>query len=165
MALYALVRNGELIEVRDVDPQTVPQHKVDIDGGLLLRPFVENDCDHQPLLEDKVHEIVITPQQVSKNWSAVRRDITAQKLAVKAEARRRILAVYPDWMQANMTARSVELQDIIRINGVWTTEEEAEYELLKTRWAWIKAIRVFSNQIENMDPIPSDFTANSYWTS
>jgi hypothetical protein len=38
-------------------------------------------------------------------------------LMVKAEAQRRIYARYPQWKQANMLARSVELNDIRFMNG------------------------------------------------
>lgn len=60
---------------------------------------------------------------------------------VKAEARRRILAIAPEWRQLNA----------IREN------ETAIFES-------IDAIRAASDTIEAMDPIPSDYTADKYWT-
>lgn len=166
MALYALVRDGELIEIRDVEPDSVPQHKFDIDGGLLLRPYVEEPMpSFNARLENLNSSIVITPEQVTKTWSVTRIDLEDQKAAVKDEAQRRITSAYPQWKQANMTARSIELQDILRVNGSWTEEEQAEYDLYKARWAWIKAVRECSNAIEAMDPIPSDFYLNDYWVN
>lgn len=92
-------------------------------------------------------------------------DIRSGKiLLIKQEASRRILEVYPDWRQANMTARAVELQDIWRINQAWTTEEQQEADNLKLSWAWIKNIREKSNILEAMDLIPEDYTNDIYWS-
>lgn len=82
---------------------------------------------------------------------------------VKAEARRRILAVFPDWKQANMTARGVELQDIWRRTGSWTEQEQAEADALQAAWAWIKAVRSASDVLEAMSPIPGDYTDDKRW--
>lgn len=82
---------------------------------------------------------------------------------IKAEARRRIVALYPDWKQTNMVARGVELQDIWRLNGEWTVQETAEAAALNAIWAWIKTVREASDDLE-LDP-PSDFTDNAYWPS
>lgn len=67
---------------------------------------------------------------------------------VKAEARRRINAVYPDWKQINMIARGVELQDIFRKVKAWSVQEDAEATALNSAWAAVKAIRNKSDQIE-----------------
>lgn len=83
---------------------------------------------------------------------------------IKEEARRRILKVYPEWKQANMTARAVELQDIWRINQSWSVDEQYDSDALKAAWAWIKNIRHKSNLLEAMDPIPDDYTDDKYWT-
>ncbi len=163
---HVLVRDGEIVDFRDVDPQSIPQHKVDVDGGLLVRPFIdEGEPTHNSELEYVTSEFVITQEAVTKTYNVVRRSINIQKLAVKNEARRRILEVYPEWMQANMTARAVELQDLYRQNDELTPEQQAEQNALLAAWAWIKGIRTFSNAIENMEPIPSDFTDDSYWTN
>lgn len=163
---HALVRDGVVVEFRDADAEMVPQHKRDVDGGLLVRPFIdEGEPDYNPALEELTSDLIITPEAVTKTYDVIRKDITLQKLAVKNEARRRILLNYPEWMQANMTARAVELQDIFRQNDEWTVEEQAEQTALLAAWAWIKGVRMFSNTIENMDPIPSDFTDDSYWTN
>lgn len=89
--------------------------------------------------------------------------INVDAAAVKQEARRRILERYPDWKQTNMVARSVELQDIWRQVGSWTPEERAEADALTAAWAWIKAIRAASDEIEAMTPIPADFAADARW--
>lgn len=80
---------------------------------------------------------------------------------VKAEARRRILARYPDWKQTNMVARGVELLDIWRVNGRWTAEEQAERDALDAAWAWIKSVRSASNDIE--ERLTDDFASDAKW--
>jgi len=81
---------------------------------------------------------------------------------VKAEAQRRILAICPEWKQRNLTAQAAELSEKGRSN--WTTQELAEWNAGKALWDSIKAVRGFSDTIEAMDPIPSDYTDDSYWT-
>ena len=68
--------------------------------------------------------------------------------AIKADARRRILDRYPDWRQANMTARGVELQDLWRRHGEWTDAEAAEAAALQAAWDWIKTVRRHSDALE-----------------
>lgn len=86
------------------------------------------------------------------------------KANVKEEANARILNTYPLWKQSNMTARAVELQDIWRIKQSWSTTEQQEATDLKAAWTWIKNIRQKSDLLEAMDPIPDDYTDDSYWT-
>lgn len=66
---------------------------------------------------------------------------------VKAEAGRRILALYPTWKQANMNMRATELVDI-RVDRELTTEETAERDALLAAAAWIKDVRAASDAIE-----------------
>jgi hypothetical protein len=80
---------------------------------------------------------------------------------VKAEAARRILAVVPEWKQRNMTARAAELAKIGEAN--WTTEQSAEWAAGQALWDQVKAIRVKSDEIEALNPIPANFTDDSYW--
>lgn len=54
----------------------------------------------------------------------------------------KILSVYPDWKQRNMTARFVEL---ITLNE--TTSEEAV--AIQSAWSWIKSVRDASNVATN----------------
>ena len=68
-------------------------------------------------------------------------------MATKAEAGRRILARFPDWKQANMTARAVEI--VAAKQGRLLSETEtAEETALHAAWAWIKAVRSRSDEIE-----------------
>jgi len=68
--------------------------------------------------------------------------------AIKEEARRRIVAVYPEWQQSNMTARGVELVRIIAEGNQWDEAEALEAAALDAVWVWIKSIRAASNTIE-----------------
>lgn len=67
---------------------------------------------------------------------------------MKAAARGVIIARFPEWRQANMVARGVELQDLWRRNGQWTPDEQAEAGQLQASWDWIKAVRARSDELE-----------------
>jgi hypothetical protein len=105
---------------------------------------------------------VIGSDKVTRQWTVARKPLAEQHQAVKDEARRRILARFPDWKQANMTARGVELT-LIKIGREWTQKEQAEAERLQTDWGWIKSVRSASDAIEAMQPIPSTFRSDEWW--
>lgn len=67
---------------------------------------------------------------------------------VKAYARYHILQKFPEWKQANLTARGVELQDLWRMNDSWTAGEETEANLIKAAWGWVKLVRIHSDNLE-----------------
>jgi hypothetical protein len=94
-------------------------------------------------------------------WQSTPIPINDRKAAIKAEARRRILAVFPDWKQANMTARGVELVKLRALNGLWTTGELAEADALQAAWDWIKAVRAASDALEVS--LPVDYAADANW--
>lgn len=85
---------------------------------------------------------------------------TAEK--VKREAYRRIIAICPKWKQRNLLAQASLLNDKGRAN--WTSGELAAWNAGQAIWTQIKAIRDASDTIEAMDPIPSDFDSDEYWT-
>lgn len=109
--------------------------------------------------------IIVGPDKYTRRVDGVRRPEAEQIALVREEARRRILARYQDWKQTNMVARGVELQDVRRLAGSWTPEEEAESNALAAAWAWVKSVRAASNLIERMSPIPTDFSDDRYWPS
>lgn len=80
---------------------------------------------------------------------------------VKAEAQRRILALCPEWKQRNLTAQAVILAKKGADN--WTPEEQTAWDAGEALWTQIAAIRAASDVIEQLDPIPQDFTDDSYW--
>lgn len=82
---------------------------------------------------------------------------------VKDEAYRRIVSVFPEWKQRNMTMRAVELVDKKVRGEALTEDEQAEEALLNAAKDGIKAVRAASDTIEAMDPIPDDFNADERW--
>jgi hypothetical protein len=93
---------------------------------------------------------------------------------VKAEAYRRITAVYPAWKQVHIIARAAELDRIqsgrMRNAGgspvpprALTPEEVAEEQATAAAWTWIKSIRAASDALEAMSPIPADYTNEAHW--
>lgn len=68
----------------------------------------------------------------------------AAPIRLKAAARLVILARMPDWKQANMTARAVELSSLPHP----TAAETAEKAAIHTAWDWVKAVRAKSDQLE-----------------
>lgn len=82
---------------------------------------------------------------------------------VKAEARRRILARFPEWKQANMTARGVELTLVLASGGQWSQQEQAEAAALQEACDWIKQVRAASDVLEAMSPIPADYATDARW--
>ena len=113
---------------------------------------------------------VVEANRVVISYTKTRRSLAEQKAAVKAEAQRRIISLtgrmsLMDCMikQSNANMRANELNDK-RLNGATlTAEEEAEATALRNLAIVIKAIRSKSNEIEALDPIPLDYTADIYW--
>jgi hypothetical protein len=87
--------------------------------------------------------------------------VAVTAIMVKAEAQRRIFARYPQWRQANMTARGVKL--LRKGEPNWTAAEQAEAVALDVAWLWIMSVRAASDALEAMVPIPVDYIADSYW--
>lgn len=82
---------------------------------------------------------------------------------VKAEARRRIVAIADPDRQRNLTARGTEFALKLAAGETLTADEQAELAAGEAIWTRIKALRTASNNIEAMDPIPADFADNTYW--
>jgi hypothetical protein len=66
----------------------------------------------------------------------------AKTQQIKAAARARILARYPEWRQANLTARAVELVSLGQTTG-------PEWGQMQAIWNWIKATRARSDLLES----------------
>ena len=80
---------------------------------------------------------------------------------IKAEARRRILTLFPEWKQGNARSRAIELLRIRIENGSWTASEQAEADSLQLAQNWIDAVRSASDALEKS--LPSDYTNDKYW--
>jgi hypothetical protein len=162
-----------------INPQgAIDRQQSNIDPAVQTKPgwkWLPVESAAQPAttaLETASSAYVVGANAVTQEWTVVRRSLDAQKAAVKAEAQRRIIAVTgtSDLMacvikQSNANMRANDLNDK-RLNGETLTEGEAgEAAALRNLAIAIKGIRAKSNDIEAMDPIPLDYTADSYWTA
>ncbi len=94
--------------------------------------------------------------------SASKEELSRPK-RVKDEARRRILAIYPVWKQANLTARAVELVELKHDNTTWTVDEQTEADVIQAIWDWVKSVRTASDDLEAQNPVPVDFIDDKHW--
>lgn len=75
-------------------------------------------------------------------------DLELKRVAeIKNAAHVVILTRHPQWKQANMTARVVELIDK-KISGPLTPEESAEFSAIQGAWKWVKSVRQTSDAAE-----------------
>ena len=141
--------------------------------------FPKNIPDER-LAEYDVYPVTVLDRPITETWQRATRndlptlvdgvwtlgwtvtDIPATVEMVKAEAGRRITAIAPEYVQRNMLARSSELLRIGEAN--WTADQANEVVMLESIWATIRNIRAKSNEIEAMNPIPVDYTLDTYWT-
>jgi hypothetical protein len=153
-------------ETRMLDVATIPAHKAS-----WWRPVIDEPPAFNAALETRSSERVIEAERVVIEYTVARRPLDQQKAAVKAEAQRRIIALTGTndltacmIKQSNANMQANELNDK-RLNGdALTVGEETEAQALRDLAAAIKAVRAKSNEIEQLDPIPLDYTADSYWT-
>jgi hypothetical protein len=66
---------------------------------------------------------------------------------IRADCRADILARFPDWKQANLTARAVELLEQ-QFTGTMTSEDQVDLDAIRAAWGWIKQRRVQSDEEE-----------------
>lgn len=130
-------------------------------------------ADAPPYNRDTEHLVQAEPALVDGKWVRgwVVVSLTAEELAqrraamvegVKREASKRILSIAPEWKQRNMLARSAELLRIGEAN--LTQEQRDEVLAIELIWETVQMIRAKSDIIEAMDPIPPDYTDDTYWT-
>lgn len=85
-----------------------------------------------------------TPEAQANRVLLFRKKLIAE---AKAEARCRILAIVPEWKQANATARAVEIVNK-RLSGTATPADLEELSKLAEVLAVVKSIRAASDLIE-----------------
>jgi len=160
MIEFALVRGGEIIRhhmfAEGEEPPTLAPNK----GAWL--PVVAEDPPFNPITQVKAEpELQVEDDRVVQ-FAAVR-DKTPEEVAamralkvadIKGQAGDRILALYPDWKQRNMTARAVELVRARQDRALASDEASEEADLIAA-FDTIKAIRVRSNDLEAALP-PTD---------
>jgi hypothetical protein len=168
MTLYCYTQNGLIVD----GPKPIPTSWRNISGLHLASPERLKELGWLLVVEDQsgfdagIHDHTGWTHTVGDgDVTAIRQYVTKPAPTadyVRAEARRRIIAVYPGWAQANMTARAVELVKTLS-TGTLTADEQTELAALEGAWAWIKSVRASSNTLEVMSPIPADYTADQRW--
>jgi hypothetical protein len=161
--MHALVLNGSERKRMDFGGARPPTLSANKGAWLPIVPRGDQPVS-DPDTETCEPTETVGEDAITQGWAV--RDLTADELnarkaAIKAEARRRILAIFPDWKQTNMVARGVELQDAWRRNSEWSVGEAAEAAALQTAWNWIKSVRAASDALE-ISP-PADFTNDEHW--
>lgn len=172
MARYALVLDGQVAEYREADKGS-PAHKVAADGGPLLRLVIDpGEPAYNSDLETLTRSTDITPDAVRVVYTVTRRDLDAQKQAVKRECERRIIAMTGATdvisciiKQANANMRANELNDKRLAGESLSAEEMSEAQALRNLAEAIKALRAKSNDIEALSPIPLDYTDDQVWSA
>jgi len=140
--------------------------------------FPKNIPDER-LAEYDVYPVTVLDRPTTETWQRATRndlptlldgvwtlgwtvaDIPATVEMVKAEAGRRIIAICPEWKQRNLTAQAAQLAKKGEAN--WTPEEQAAWDAGEALWNQIAAIRAKSDLLEAMNPIPVDYTLDTYW--
>lgn len=165
--MIALIENGVVVKFLDKALEDIPEHK--------RAQFLPVEEDRPPAAEGlewhTSHEIVVEPSRVVRRYTVERRSADEQRQAVKDEAQRRIIAmtgatdiISAMIKQSNANMRANELNDKRLSGQELTAEEMAESAALRSFATAIKAIRARSNEIEAMDPIPSDYRADARWS-
>ena len=149
------------MQVFATEPE-IPQHKRRADGGLYLRPVDDPGApDYFAPFQILRQSAVVDLDRVRIVYEVSDKEIGEQISAIKLEAQRRIYSRFPQWKQANMTARAVGLLRAGEQN--WTDEEKAEAGALDGAWVWIKTVRIASGEVEAMNPLPHDYDDNKWW--
>lgn len=82
---------------------------------------------------------------------------------IKEIAKSKILSILPEEKQRNLLAQATILSKIKEEN--WTPEQKIAWAQGEITWGKIAAIRMASNIIENMDPLPDNVGDKSLWPS
>lgn len=167
MAIARIAEN-EIAEQRsDIALEDVPEHK----RGQ-WKPIEGDPPSYNPALEVRTGPTyTIEVNRVLREWIVSRKSLDAQKLAVKAEAQRRIIVrtgasdlntCFAKQLNAQMRATEITGKELA--GEVLTAEETAEAAALVQLANDLKLIRSKSDEIEQMDPIPINYTDDIYWT-
>lgn len=86
---------------------------------------------------------------------------------VKEEAERRILMVMPPHKQMNALALAERLRQLTGSADPadWPAEFQPLVAQANAAFDAINALRAASNRIEAMQPIPANYTADSFWSA
>lgn len=149
------VLNSEIVETRDFEgaaPTLAPNK------GAWLPEVVEGEAydavsqvREGPVQTIEAGRVLVAYTVRTKSAEEVAEMRAAKLQAIKDEARRRILARYPEWKQLNMTKRAMQLVDI-RHDRLLTEVEEFERQALIAASAWVDAVRTRSDELEAQVP-------------
>jgi hypothetical protein len=142
----------------------------EIKASYQVYPVIE---EPSPVYNEATQRIVRQQPQIVNNqwfikWSIV--DKTEEEKIqyredqirkVKAEAKRRIIAIAPEWKQSNMLARALTL--LRKGEANLTTAEALEVSGMDEVWTEIQRIRSVSDTLEAVDPPPEDFADDRHW--
>lgn len=154
---YALVKDGEIIEFRhfqpNVDQSQLAEGKprwlpVEIEGYAPFDPASEVRAGptHTVDAERVIEEYTITPKGEDE-IAAMKADKVA---AIKAEAKRRIVAIMPEHQQTNWLAKATELTMRYGSDPAgWPAEWQDASRDVFERWAKIESVRARSNTLED----------------
>lgn len=146
-AYYAEIEGGTVVAVRKYETDRKPE------GAVMVTP---NTGPASPG-STWGGETFTAPARAPRP----RDEVLAQ---VKAEAQRRILAVFPFHHQLNTAGRGIEvLFDVVTTGREMTEAEQTELAAGLNAYGKIKAIRAASDAIEGMDPLPADITNDELW--
>jgi len=101
-----------------------------------------------------------TPEQVAA-WEPQWKAEQAVK-DINAEAYARIVAIAPEYMQRNMTARGLEITQKLVAGDALTQDEIDERDAIQAVWDQVKAIRAAANTMTS-DPLTYADPANRVW--
>lgn len=159
MALYALVSPAD--EILGYETFATPPEGTQVAAH---KPRLVPVEGQEPPAFDAATQVLegpaITVEAAAVIWAWTVRGFAPHEVAslrsskaaqVKAQAAARILNLYPDWKQRNMTARAAALL-AIRLDRAWTVDEAAESAELQGAWDEVSAIRAASNVIEAAIP-------------
>lgn len=104
--------------------------------------------------------VQVVDRKVKKVHSLLKTVVTPKQ--VKAEAQRRIYELAPQHVQANVTARGIEL--LYKGKDNLTPDEQAEADAGFALFEAVKGLRSASNALEQIDPIPLNYRDDKYWS-
>ena len=129
-------------------------------------PHIKSILEGKTAFDADGKQVVINEDLVKVEYIKLMRE--SLKIKTKAEAQRRIYAIAPQWRQANMTARAMELAEK-RLNQKALTQAELD-EIASGFGLWnkIKTIRTASDLIEadidaTPDPASFDVARSTRW--
>jgi hypothetical protein len=159
--LYAKIENGIVVQTKEFEVGAIPEHK-----QFLWYPvnnvIPEQYDDFYHILSGPTTEISEENKTVSLVYSLEPKPLADLQLLVKEETQRRILEAYPLWKQNSLIIDRFIFSDM---KGKPSGPPDLDQKIseINEKLNWIRKIRLKSDTIESMNPIPKDYTNDSYW--